>query len=183
MKPSRTPCFFSKLSLYSARSAITSLMSTSLKVVSWAAVFCDSFRRSAMVLRRRRHRHALFAVGIVGAARRDSAGAGAWRAGGAGFQRGQHVALGDAAILAGAGDVSGIECRFLPRCARTTASARCIGCSARPALRRGARLWRGLPASAQRHRDCARRRWRSARRPCLRRWRPAPRPPERWRRP
>ena len=37
----------------SLRSAITAVMSTSLKVVSWAAVFCDSFRRSAMVLRSR----------------------------------------------------------------------------------------------------------------------------------
>ena len=51
MKPSFTPCFFSKTSLYCARSAITSLMSTSLKVVSMAAVFCASFRRRAMVWR------------------------------------------------------------------------------------------------------------------------------------
>ena len=54
MKPSRTPaCFFSNASLYSARSAIAALMSTSLKVVSMAAVFCASFSRAAMVRRRR----------------------------------------------------------------------------------------------------------------------------------
>ena len=49
MKPSLAPWRFSKASLYWLRSAITAVMSTSLKVVSWAAVFCDSFRRRAMV--------------------------------------------------------------------------------------------------------------------------------------
>jgi hypothetical protein len=39
--------------LYWLRSAITWLMSTSLKVVSIAAVFCASFRRRAMVWRSR----------------------------------------------------------------------------------------------------------------------------------
>ena len=54
MKPRRTPlCFFSKASLYSERSAIAADMSTSLKVVSISAVFWASFRREAMVLRRR----------------------------------------------------------------------------------------------------------------------------------
>src|SRR3546814_6462180 len=37
-KPSFTPCFFSKASLYCCRRAITALMSHSLKVVSMAAV-------------------------------------------------------------------------------------------------------------------------------------------------
>ena len=53
MKPSLTPCFRSNRSLYSLRSAITALMSTSLKVVSMAAVFCASLRRRAMVCRKR----------------------------------------------------------------------------------------------------------------------------------
>src|SRR5581483_724939 len=53
MKPSFTPCFFSKRSRYWVRSAITALMSTSLKVVSMAAVFCASLRRRAMVWRSR----------------------------------------------------------------------------------------------------------------------------------
>ena len=53
MKPSFTPCFFSNNSLYWLRSAITLVMSTSLKVVSMAAVFCASFRRRAMVWRSR----------------------------------------------------------------------------------------------------------------------------------
>ena len=49
MKPSRTPCFFSNRSLYLARASITAVMSTSLKVVSSAAVSCASFRRRAIV--------------------------------------------------------------------------------------------------------------------------------------
>ena len=51
MKPSFTPCFFSNTSLYWLRRSITALMSTSLNVVSMAAVFCASFRRRAMVWR------------------------------------------------------------------------------------------------------------------------------------
>ncbi len=39
MKPSFTPCFFSNRSLYWLRTAIIVDMSTSLKVVSMAAVF------------------------------------------------------------------------------------------------------------------------------------------------
>ncbi len=53
MKPSLTPCFFSNRSRYCVRSAMTWPMSTSLKVVSMAAVFCASFRRRAMVWRSR----------------------------------------------------------------------------------------------------------------------------------
>jgi hypothetical protein len=53
MKPSRTPCFFSNTSRYWLRSAITCVMSTSLKVVSMAAVFCASLSRRAMVARSR----------------------------------------------------------------------------------------------------------------------------------
>jgi aromatic ring-opening dioxygenase catalytic subunit (LigB family) len=53
MKPIFTPCFFSNRSLYWLRMCITALMSTSLNVVSMAAVFCASLRRRAMVCRRR----------------------------------------------------------------------------------------------------------------------------------
>src|SRR6516162_1472290 len=53
MKPSRTPCFLSKLSRWRSRTAIASVISISLKVVSIAAVFCAAFNRSAM---RRRSR-------------------------------------------------------------------------------------------------------------------------------
>ena len=49
MKPSFTACFFSNRSRYWFLSAITALMSTSLNVVSMAAVFCASLRRRAMV--------------------------------------------------------------------------------------------------------------------------------------
>src|SRR5437867_2207800 len=48
MKPSPMPCCFWKRSLCSARSAITSLMSISLKVVRIAAVRCAWTRRSAI---------------------------------------------------------------------------------------------------------------------------------------
>ena len=53
MKPSFTPCFFSNTSLYWLRNAITPDISTSLKVVSIAAAFWASFKRRAMVWRRR----------------------------------------------------------------------------------------------------------------------------------
>src|SRR5215813_7020978 len=53
MKPSFTPCFFSKASLCRLRRATTFVMSTSLKVVSMAAVFCACFSRSAMRFLRR----------------------------------------------------------------------------------------------------------------------------------
>ena len=53
MKPSFTPCFFSNRSRYWVRNAMTWPMSTSLKVVSMAAVFCASFKRRAMVWRSR----------------------------------------------------------------------------------------------------------------------------------
>src|SRR2546428_5954237 len=48
MKPSPMPCCFWKRSLCSARSAITSVMSISLKVVRIAAVRCACTRRSAI---------------------------------------------------------------------------------------------------------------------------------------
>src|SRR5205809_441967 len=51
MKPSFDPCFFSNTSLYCARIAMMWVMSTSLKVVSIAAVFCTSLSRRAMVWR------------------------------------------------------------------------------------------------------------------------------------
>ena len=53
-------------SLRRSRSAITAVMSTSLKVVSIAAVRCASTRRRAMVARRLRHAHALLAARIAG---------------------------------------------------------------------------------------------------------------------
>ena len=53
MKPSFTPWRFSNSSLYSVRSFMIALMSTSLNVVSIAAVFCASLRRRAMVWRSR----------------------------------------------------------------------------------------------------------------------------------
>ena len=84
MKPRRTPCFFSKLSLYSVRSAMTWLISTSLKVVSCAAVFCDSLRRSAIVRRSRviatRSSRSAFGRGPAGIGARTAAGRCAARA-------------------------------------------------------------------------------------------------------
>ena len=52
MKPSDTPCTSVKRALWRARSSITALMSTSLKVVRIAAVCCACTRRSAMRWRR-----------------------------------------------------------------------------------------------------------------------------------
>ena len=48
MKPSLTSCCFSTSSLYRFRISISDDMSISLNVVRNAAVFCDSFNRSAM---------------------------------------------------------------------------------------------------------------------------------------
>ncbi|MCY1232469.1 hypothetical protein D9M72_449610 [compost metagenome] len=53
MKPSFTPCSFSKRSLYLLRRSITGFMLTSLKVVRMALVDCDCSRRSAIRARRR----------------------------------------------------------------------------------------------------------------------------------
>src|SRR5207245_1315480 len=72
MKPSFEPCFFSNTSLYCARIAMMWVMSTSLKVVSIAAVFCASLSRRAMVWRSRLRRRTLllqlrlFRTGIDG---------------------------------------------------------------------------------------------------------------------
>src|SRR3569833_430378 len=77
-------------------------MSTSLKVVSWAAVFWDSFRRRAMVLRKRvigtRSSRASLWRGRAGAA---AAGAGA-EAGGLGASAAVAGEEGAAALGAGA---------------------------------------------------------------------------------
>src|SRR6266496_305840 len=53
MKPSLTPCSFSKRSLYLLRNSITGCMLTSLNVVRIAAVDCDATRRSATRWRNR----------------------------------------------------------------------------------------------------------------------------------
>ena len=51
-------------------------MSTSLKVVSWAAVFCDSFEPQRDGLAQSAHRHAFFAISIAGADRSGTGAAG-----------------------------------------------------------------------------------------------------------
>ena len=79
MKPSRAPCFFSKSSFTRSRNAITLVMSTSLKVVSMAAVFCASLRRLAMVRRSR----VIFTRSSRSARRRGPAGTTGFAAGAA----------------------------------------------------------------------------------------------------
>src|ERR1041384_7524027 len=90
------------------------VMSTSLKVVSIAAVFCTSFSRRAMVWRSR----VIFtrssrAASSAGDGARTCTAAAGWLigvgAGGGLLDRGQHVALGDAAVLAGARHGRGID--------------------------------------------------------------------------
>ena len=87
----------------SVRSAITALMSTSLKVVSMAAVFCASLRRRAMVWRSRDMRtRSSRAASSAGDGARTVTGVGtAGRGRGDG---GKRVGLGDAAVLAGTGE-------------------------------------------------------------------------------
>ena len=117
MKPRRTPsCFFSNASRYSLRSAITADMSTSLKVVSIAAVFCASFSRAAMVRRRRVMRTRSSRGSVV--ARRPGGGR-RRRRGRRTIEECQHVALGDAPVLAGArADLLGREMLFLDQLRR-----------------------------------------------------------------
>src|SRR6516164_7510108 len=71
IKPSFTPCFFSKASRYSRLSCITALMSTSLNVVSIAAVSCahHACRRDAglseVFARGGRRRHLVDAAAVA----------------------------------------------------------------------------------------------------------------------
>src|SRR6185437_13334982 len=102
MKPSFTPCFFSNRSLYLARRSITGFMSTSLNVVSMAAVFCASLSRRAMVVRRR--------VIFTRSSRASSAAATGPRAAGAGIGAG-------AVAGCGAGAAAGAACMILGACA------------------------------------------------------------------
>ena len=62
MKPSFTPWRFSKASLYWLRSAITALMSTSLKVVSMAAVVLRLLQAPGDGLAQAGHPHPLLAL-------------------------------------------------------------------------------------------------------------------------
>ena len=106
---------------------MTAVMSTSLKVVSMAAVFCASLRRLAMVRRSRvmRTRSSRSARG------RGPAGAAGFAAGalaraGDRRQRRQHVGLGGAAVLAGGLDADGGDARSPRRaCASPDRTPRC----------------------------------------------------------
>ena len=125
MKPILTPCSFSNFSWKRLRISITGAMFTSLNVVRMALVDCDCSRRSATRARRR-----LIGTRCSGrspqvaapAARRPAAAAAspARRAGAALARRrggawrpappataAEHVALGHAAVLAGAGHRAG----------------------------------------------------------------------------
>mmetsp|Transcript_5540 Transcript_5540/g.14380 ORF Transcript_5540/g.14380 Transcript_5540/m.14380 type:complete len:311 (+) Transcript_5540:345-1277(+) len=96
MKPSFTPCFSWKISLYCFLNCIMLVMSISLKVVSMAKVFWAPFRRSAMrfLIRVIATRLSLgwpaSALGVAGAAGAGAAGVGAAGAFffGAGFSAG-----------------------------------------------------------------------------------------------
>ncbi len=108
MKPSFTPCFFSNtLLVLVAQAPSPAVMSTSLKVVSMAAVFWASFRRRAMVWRRRVMRTRSSRAGIVrrrGRARVNGGGRRSRRRRRRGglLEAARHIALGHAAVLAGA---------------------------------------------------------------------------------
>ena len=127
MKPSRAPCFFSKSSLSRSRRAMTAVMSTSLKVVSMAAVFCASLRRLAMVRRSRVMR----TRSSRSARDRGPAGAAGFAAGalaaGIDRKRCQHVGLGGAAVLAGGLDRRRGNARLLDQLAHGRARCRDIG--------------------------------------------------------
>ena len=138
-----------QLLVFGCAVAITALMSTSLKVVSMAAVFCASFRRRAMVWRSRvictRSSRAASsgADGARTGTRRQATGVGATRP----FDRRQHVALGDAAVLAGAGDGRRRRSRFSAAILRTDGD----GGQPRPVFGRARGLRRHAAAAALRH--------------------------------
>ena len=106
MRPRRTPCFCSNASPCAARSAVTAVMSTSLKVVSIAAVSCASFSRSPA--RRRRRLMGTRSSRLCAAA--DGADSGCTAAGtgaAAGVTRVGTGAAGGAASASASGDDSG----------------------------------------------------------------------------
>lgn len=114
MKPSLTPCFFSKPSLCLARSAISALMSTSLKVVSSAHVSCAPLSLSAIRCRirdmgTRRSRSPAASAAAAGAA----AGLGAAAAGLGGAAAAAGGGGGAAAGLGGAGGGGGVAAAAL----------------------------------------------------------------------
>ena len=131
MKPSLTPCFFSNTSLYWLRRFITADMSTSLKVVSIAAVAWASLSRRAMVWR---------SLVIFTRSSREASSGARWRANlhgrrpapaaalAAGGDRGQHVALGDAAILARGADGRGVDAALGREPAHGRAGIGGLGC-------------------------------------------------------
>lgn len=91
MKPNLTPVFLSTSSLYFDLKLIRADMSTSLKVVREAAVFCDCLRRSAIRRRMRfiltRRSSRLPSTGLAGfSAGADDAFFGVSFLGGAGFE-------------------------------------------------------------------------------------------------
>ena len=144
MKPSFTPCFFSNSSLYWLRICITAPMSTSLNVVSIAAVFCASFSRRAMVWRSLVILHPLFAgrvVGRRGRARLDGRGAGAGGAAAPAAIAASMSPLVTRPPLPVPGSAPG-RCRFRPRGARPPGRApwpRLPAASAGAAAARGRR--------------------------------------------
>ena len=136
-------------------------MSTSLNVVSIAAVFCASLRRVAIGLAEPRHLDALFAplararAALAGGAELGCGGAGAFacgagRRGGAALLRlggGEHVVLGQAAVLAGALDLRRVDMILEHRAAHRRRQGRDRSSLRRP--RRGRRLGRmSSPRSA-----------------------------------
>src|SRR6185295_13612755 len=141
MKPSFTPCFLSNSSLYWLRRCITAPMSTSLKVVSMAAVLCASLSRRAMVWRNRviftRSSRAASSDGGGGLSDRSRGGSGT-------LDRRHHVALGHTAVLPGARNGRRVDAGFRRQPAHRRRNPRVVW-----RLRRGLRtqprlLFRGV---------------------------------------
>ena len=117
MKPSFTPCFFSNRSLYWLRSAITCAHVDLVEGREHGGGVLRFLQAARDGLAQPRHLHALLARGVVGRRGRAHLHGGGRlrdrrrRRGGA-LDRRQHVALGDAAVLAGARDGRGIDAAF-----------------------------------------------------------------------
>ena len=165
MKPSFTPCFFSNTSLYCAAQLHHRAHVDLVEGRQHGGGVLRVLQAARDGLAQPGHRTRSSRARVVGAARARAAapGAGGRRRGAAAPARdgGEHVALGDAAVLAGAGDARRRRRRSRRRCGRRRgrwrvgAARPCAGVGAGGGLRRPRRWLARLGASAAAARPAA----------------------------
>ena len=130
MKPSFTPCFFSNSILVLVAHRHHRAHVDLVEGRQHGGGVLRILQAARDGLAQPRHLHALLARGVVGRRRRAHLHRGGRlrhrrRRGGGALDRGQHVALGDAAVLAGAGDGRRIDAAFGRRSCAPKARAAC----------------------------------------------------------